>query len=137
RHPQRLGMTDMEKMRRRLIGATGLVLIATLVAVLLGMYQKVFTPVTEVTVMSDRAGLLLDKGAAVRVSGLPVGEVRSVRQADSGQVAITVALDPDDASRIPDNVTASIKATTVFGAKFVDLEVPVTERGRRVRAIKA
>jgi phospholipid/cholesterol/gamma-HCH transport system substrate-binding protein len=114
----------MTSLRRKAAGAVGLVAIGLVIAILVGMYQKVFTPVTEVTVMSDRAGLLLDKGAAVRAYGVPVGDVREVHQADGGRVAITVALEPDAADRIPADVTASIRATTVFGAKFIDLQVP-------------
>lgn len=115
----------MTSLRRKAAGVVGFVAIGIVIAILVGMYQKVFTPVTEITVMSDRAGLLLDKGAAVRAFGAPVGEVREVRQADGGRVAITVALDPEAAKRIPADVTASIRATTVFGAKFIDLQVPV------------
>lgn len=114
----------MSKLRTRAVGAVGLLAVAGVVAALLGMYQKVFTPVTEITVMSDRAGLLLDRGGSVRAFGLPVGEIQAVRQTDGDQVEIAVGLDPEDAERIPADVTASIKSTTVFGAKFVDLEVP-------------
>jgi len=122
------------KLRTRVTGVIGLLLVAAVVAGLLGIYLKVFKPVIEVTVMSDRAGLLLDKGSAVRAYGLPVGEVRGVRTAGGAQVAITIALDPDKVDMIPEDVGAVIRATTVFGAKFVELEVPSDASDRPIRA---
>ena len=120
-------MTGMEEKTSRLgtqvKGIVGLVVIALIVALLIGMYQKAFVSVTHVTVMSDRAGLQLDKGSSVRAFGVPVGEVRGVKVQGDG-VAIDVAIDQDKVSSVPKDVTATIRATTVFGAKFVQLDVP-------------
>lgn len=107
----------------QLKGLVGLVMIGLVIAILLGMYQKVFTSVTPVTIVSDRAGLQLSKGASVRAFGIPVGEVRSV-DLDGDVVKIEVALDKESDQRIPSGVKASIRSTTVFGAKFVSLDVP-------------
>jgi phospholipid/cholesterol/gamma-HCH transport system substrate-binding protein len=106
------------------LGAIGLVAIALVSALLVATYLKTFKPVVHVTVQADRAGLLLDKGARVRLSGVPVGEVRSTKLQPDGTVRIDVALDEASAGSVPSDVTAAIRATTVFGSKFVDLEVP-------------
>jgi len=111
--------------KRRFAGAVGLAAVGAIVFVLVGVYLKAFVSSVDITVISDRAGLLLDRGAAVRAYGLPVGEVRDVRLRDDGRVAIDVALDPESAQQIPANVTAAIQATTVFGAKVIDLHIPV------------
>ncbi|KQY58242.1 hypothetical protein ASD11_00800 [Aeromicrobium sp. Root495] len=114
-------------------GVAGLLVIALIVALLIGMYQKAFVSVTHVTVVSDRAGLQLDKGSSVRAFGVPVGEVRGVEVQSDG-VAIDVAIDKDKVGSIPAGVKATIRATTVFGAKFVQLDVP---RGKVTDVIQA
>jgi len=108
----------------QLLGAGGLVVIVLVSAMLIATYLKVFEPVVHVTVSADRAGLLLDKGARVRLSGVPVGEVRGTTLEPDGSVSIDVALDKGSAYRVPSDVTAQIRGTTVFGSKFVDLELP-------------
>lgn len=100
----------------------GIVVVAGLVATLWGVYQRAFTPVVMVHVRTDRAGLLLDKGSAVRAFGVRIGEVRSTHVVDGNAADVDIALDKGAAAHIPAGVKASIRATTVFGAKFVDLE---------------
>lgn len=113
------------RLRRRLVGAVGLVVIAGLIAGLIGVYQKAFTDSVDIVVRADRAGLLLDPGSDVRAYGVSVGEVRSIRDTGDG-VEIDVALDPDRAAMLPANVSSQIQATTVFGAKYVDLIPPAS-----------
>lgn len=111
-------------LRRRLIGGAGLACIALLVLGLIGVYLQWFRQVVDITVTSDRTGLLLDRGAAVRLSGIRVGEVRGASVAHDHKVAIHVAIDEDKAHLIPADITARIRSTTVFGAKFVELDLP-------------
>lgn len=120
--------------RRRLKGVAGIAVVLCLVALSLAVYQKTFVSSTTIVVTSPRAGLLLDKGAAVRAAGLKVGEVRSVKLIRTGEVRITIALDPAAARTLPSNVTADIGASTVFGAKFVDLMVPKSPSGQSIQA---
>lgn len=112
--------------RRRLqvYGLLGSLAVTALVALALAMFQQVFTPVVTVTLRAERAGLLLDPGADVRLRGLPVGEVRSVRLGRAGGAELELALNPDMARRIPSGSATGILATTPFGAKYVSLEVP-------------
>ena len=105
----------------QILGAVGLAIIVTVCGLLIATYQRAFADVVMVTVESDRAGLLLDEGARVRMSGVPVGEVRGVEPTDDGRVRIEIALDADQADLIPADVVASLRATTAFGSKFVDL----------------
>jgi len=107
--------------RRRLAGLLGIVVLGTSVFVTLGIYQKLFVSATMVTVDAPRAGLLMDKGADVRINDLKVGEVRSVQRRPDGGVALRVALDNSAVRLIPRDVTADITPTTVFGAKYVEL----------------
>ena len=116
--------TDHSRQSTQLMGAAGLVVIAAVCALLIATYLQTFAGVVRVTVVSDRAGLLLDKGTRVRMAGVAIGEVRGADLRDDGKVDIDVAIDSDKAAQVPADVTASIRATTVFGSKFIDLEVP-------------
>jgi phospholipid/cholesterol/gamma-HCH transport system substrate-binding protein len=116
---------DSPREHRRLLvaGIAFLTVIALLIGLSIAVYNKTFDRVTTVTIEADRAGLQLAKFGDVRVNGALVGQVRKVDQAGD-QALITVALDPDQARRIPGNVSVQILPTTLFGQKFVSLVVP-------------
>jgi phospholipid/cholesterol/gamma-HCH transport system substrate-binding protein len=116
---------DTQAEHRRLVyaGIGFMTAVALLIAGSIAIYQKVFTPVTMVTVKADRAGLQLPKFGDVRIHGVLVGQVRSVSQ-DGHQAVIKLGLDPSQARRIPDNVSVEIRPTTLFGQKYVSLVDP-------------
>ncbi|MDI6908519.1 MCE family protein [Nocardioides sp.] len=116
---------DSPREHRRLLvaGVAFLTVIALLIALSIAIYQKVFDPATTVRIEADRAGLQLAKFGDVRLHGALVGQVRSVSQ-DGDQAVITVALQPDEAKRIPENVSVRILPTTLFGQKFISLVTP-------------
>lgn len=115
--------TKAEHRRLFVAGIAYLVGIALLISLSIAVYQKVFTPVTMVTVQADRAGLQLARFGDVRFHGVLVGQVRSISQ-DGEQARIRIGLEPEQASRIPDNVTVEIRPTTLFGQKYVALVDP-------------
>jgi len=105
--------------------AAGLVVVATAVLVFVGLgFRGSFTPATTVTVETDRTGLMLERGAMVKAHGVQVGSVSEVRHTPGG-AQVVLRLDPSDAQRIPSNAGVDIRATTVFGAKYVTLTDPV------------
>jgi phospholipid/cholesterol/gamma-HCH transport system substrate-binding protein len=112
-----------EHRRLLLAGVVFLAVMALLVALSIAVYQKTFESSTTVTIKADRAGLQLAKFGDVRLNGALVGQVRKIDQ-DGKQAEITVALEPDEAKQIPDNVTVQILPTTLFGQKFVSLVRP-------------
>ena len=116
---------DSPREHRRLLlaGVAFLTVIALLISLSIAIYQKVFEPVTTVTIQADRAGLQLAKFGDVRLHGALVGQVRSVSQ-HGDQAVIKVALQPDEAKRIPANVSVQILPTTLFGQKFVSFVTP-------------
>lgn len=118
----------------RALGAAGVALVLGVSGLLVAVYQKAFADTVPVTVVADRAGLLLDKGTRVRLSGVPVGEVRGSSLREDGKVDIEVAIDEDQVDLVPGDVTASIRGTTVFGAKYVDLRVPVKSAAKPIAA---
>ena len=118
---------DSPREHRRLLvaGVAFLTVIVLLIALSIAVYQKKFDRVTTVTIHAHRAGLQLSKFGDVRLHGALVGQVRKVSQ-DGQQAVITVALDPDEAKQIPDNVSVEILPTTLFGQKFVSFVLPTS-----------
>ena len=76
-----------------------------------------------VTLTSDRAGLVMETNAKVKLRGVQVGRVAAIAGGKE-PVVLKLQIDPDQIPYIPANVEAQIRATTVFGAKFVDLVYP-------------
>jgi phospholipid/cholesterol/gamma-HCH transport system substrate-binding protein len=116
---------DTRAEHRRLVyaGVGFMTAVAVLIAASIAIYQKVFTPVTMVTVKADRAGLQLPKFGDVRIHGVLVGQVRSVSQ-NGHEAVIRLGLQPGQARKIPDNVSVEIRPTTLFGQKYVALVDP-------------
>lgn len=114
--------------------AAGLVaVIVTAVLVSIGAFNRSFTPAVRVTVTAERAGLVMEPNAKVKMRGVQVGRVAAI-QGGSAPVSLTLDIDPDQIVHIPANVVARIDATSLFGAKFVDLVYPVQPEAARLRA---
>lgn len=108
--------------KQRLVGALFLLVLAGLVALTLASYQKSFTPVVTVTLEADRAGNQLSQGADVKARGVIVGEVRSVASSADG-ARIELALRREQVALLPADVRAQLLPKTLFGEKFVALQV--------------
>jgi phospholipid/cholesterol/gamma-HCH transport system substrate-binding protein len=110
-----------------------LTVIIAFVYATMGAFNKTFTSYTPVTLNSDRAGLVMEVGAKVKLRGVQVGEVGAVT---GGKDPMTLKLKifRDQAKFIPANVQARIRATTVFGAKYVELVYPSDPSPQRLRA---
>jgi phospholipid/cholesterol/gamma-HCH transport system substrate-binding protein len=90
-----------------------------------------------VTLTSDRSGLVMDTNAKVKLRGVQVGRVASISGGNSegpAPVSLKLEIDRDQIKHIPANVEAQIRATTVFGAKFVDLVYPSDPSPQRLQA---
>ncbi len=85
-----------------------------------------------VTLVSDRAGLVMDTGAKVKLRGVEVGRVSSIEP--NGRVKLRLELYPDQLKYIPANVEAQITAPTAFGAKYVELITPAQPSPKRLAA---
>jgi phospholipid/cholesterol/gamma-HCH transport system substrate-binding protein len=109
--------------RYQLYGVAMLAVVAAFVALCLAYFNQVFTPVSTVTLHIPRSGLQLLEGSDVKVRGLIVGNVKSITS-DGDGATVTLHLDPKQAERLPDNVTARLIPKTIFGEKYVDLLIP-------------
>lgn len=113
---------------------TGLATVAVLAAIVLTcatMFQGGFTDTVPLTVLSQRAGLVMNPDAKVRLLGVDIGHVASIEQLPNGQAAIHLAVDPAKLRQIPSNTRVDISSNTVFGAKSIDF-VPPQESSSRV-----
>lgn len=122
-----------QQMRYRIFGIVMVLVILLMAVIAVAMFNKAFTPVTKVKVHTDHAGLQLLPRSDVKVRGLIVGEVRGTHATAQGAV-LDLALDPDKAKLIPDNVTARLLPKTLFGEKYVDLQIPPEKSRASLRA---
>lgn len=117
-------MATTSKARRILLGLTTVAVAVATVAVALGFFRGSFTKTVPVTVLSQRAGLVMDTGAKVKLHGAQVGSVKSIESLPDGRAALHLAMNPSYLDVIPANVRVGIASSTVFGSKFVDLVPP-------------
>ena len=88
------------------------------------LFQGGLSETVPVTVLSSRAGLVMNADAKVEMLGVQVGRVASIESLPNGQAALHLAMDRSQLRRIPANVLVDITSSTVFGAKFVQLMPP-------------
>lgn len=93
-------------------------------------FKRDFTSYAKVTLVSDRAGLVMDANSVVKYRGVEVGRVASIQPKDGA--TLQLELDPSQLRYIPANVEAQISAPTVFGAKYVDLRPPSEPSRKRL-----
>lgn len=99
----------------------------TLTALLFNGTLRSFVPLTLV---SDRAGLVMEDGAKVKLRGVQIGEVSSIgTEPGSNLSKLNLKIYPGPFQYLPDNVEAEIKSSNAFGAKYVDLVVPPDDAG--------
>ncbi|GAB6986907.1 MCE family protein [Nocardioides pyridinolyticus] len=87
------------------------------------IFTKKFSEYDEVKLQTSKIGLQLPARADVKVRGVIVGEVLDFdTNADGAE--LTLGIYPDETETIPANVTGSIVPKTLFGEKYVALEIP-------------
>ena len=110
-----------------------LVIFAVLLWLTYALFMGTLRSVVPVTLTADRSGLVMETNAKVKLRGVQVGRVAAIK-GGSEPVALTLEIDSDKVKFIPANVEAQIRATTVFGAKFVDLVYPSDPSSQRLKA---
>ncbi|MCX2934359.1 MCE family protein [Mycobacterium sp. CVI_P3] len=111
----------------KLAGAAFLVLALALVTLVYLQFRGDLTPKTKLTMVSDRAGLVMDPGSKVTYNGVEIGRVSDVDAVNRGGrtvAELTLEVNPQYIRLIPANVDAQIKASTVFGNKYVSFTSP-------------
>ncbi|MCP9273331.1 MCE family protein [Mycolicibacterium arenosum] len=109
---------------RPLAGLLTVVVLAGIVFFAVGMFRGGFGTTVPVSIVAERAGLVMNPEAKVKMYGVQVGQVESIETQPNGTAVLHLAMDPDQLAAIPDNVDVNITSSTVFGAKFVELVAP-------------
>ena len=119
---------------RPLVGVFTILVIAGIIAFSVTLFTGALTEAVPVTVVSQRAGLVMNPDARVTLRGVPVGKVDSIQSLPNGQAALHLAMSPSALQYIPANVLVDIASSTVFGAKSVQLVSPSEPSAQRLHA---
>ncbi len=119
---------------RPLVGLATVLLVVAIVATALTIFSGGFTSTVPVTVVSPRAGLVMNTDAKVKMRGVEVGRVSSIESRPDGRAVLHLAMNPAQLHLIPADVLVDIASTTVFGAKFVQLIPPDKSSGKTMYA---
>jgi phospholipid/cholesterol/gamma-HCH transport system substrate-binding protein len=107
----------------KILGVIFIVLLIAAVWLTNAIFTKKFADYDEVTLQTSKIGLQLPTRADVKIRGVIVGEVLSFDSNTEG-AQLTLGIYPDQMDTIPANVTGSIVPKTLFGEKYVSLEIP-------------
>ena len=97
--------------------------LGAIVALASGQFLGWFEDTRPVTLQAPRAGLVMSPDAKVKLRGVTVGRVASVRSVGD-RAELVLDMETGQLGDIPANVRADIKSNTIFGAKSVNLVVP-------------
>jgi phospholipid/cholesterol/gamma-HCH transport system substrate-binding protein len=119
----------------KLAGLALTVLVAVGLVLVYMQFRGAFTPKTGLTLLASRSGLMVDPGSKVTYNGVEIGRVAAVQEIeDNGrpQARLSLEVNPKYLNSIPANVDAQIKATTVFGNKYVSFTSPENPSPQRI-----
>lgn len=117
-----------------LAGLVTVVVIGLIIGLSVTLFRGDFTKSETVTLISDRAGLVMNPDAKVKMRGVEVGKVAAIDALPDGRAELQLEINPTQLHLIPSNVTADIASSTVFGAKFVELLPPENPSSARMYA---
>jgi phospholipid/cholesterol/gamma-HCH transport system substrate-binding protein len=115
--------------------AVAVTILVVIVVMVFLQFRGDLTPTTDLTLMADRSGLSMDSGSKVTYNGVQIGRVGAVDAVYIGGAAkakLTLKVDPKYINLIPANVDADLKATTVFGNKYVAFSSPKNPAPQRI-----
>ncbi len=107
----------------KLLGVVFLCLLLLAVWLTYAIFNKQFSEYEEVKLQASKIGLQLPMRADVKVRGVIVGEVLDFEANPEGAL-LTLGIYPGEIEQIPADVTGSIVPKTLFGEKYVALEIP-------------
>ncbi|MGW1679141.1 MCE family protein [Saccharopolyspora sp. NPDC002376] len=110
-------------LRRRVAGLAFLMCMVLFVSLTVASYQKAFTSSVDVVLKAASTGNQLLPDSDVKVRGMVVGRVTGVQSTGDG-AELHLALEPDKVQHLPSNVSARLLPRTLFGERYVSLELP-------------
>ncbi len=140
------GPTLAQKVKTRLAGLVFLAVLAGLLSLSVAAYKQVFTKVTLVTLDTDHTGAQLQLQSDVKLRGILVGTVRKIStynvpaaegQQPETRARLKLALDPSKAKLIPVGSSALLLPKTLFGERYVALQVPNNLTPAKARPVRS
>lgn len=116
-------MKAVRRMRYHLLGVAFLLVICCFVTLTIALYRKAFTTTAPVTVRTSHIGNQMRVGSDVKLRDVVVGTVSGV-STDGQSAELSLALQPDQLRHIPANVEVRLLPKTLFGERYVALEIP-------------
>ena len=119
----------------KLAGLIFVIVAALITTFVFLQFRGKLTPKTELTMVSSRAGLVMDPQSKVTYNGVEIGRVSAVLPTTSdGRPAakLVMQVDPKFIKLIPANVNGDIQASTIFGNKYVSLSSPPNPASQRI-----
>jgi phospholipid/cholesterol/gamma-HCH transport system substrate-binding protein len=111
----------------KLAGLVLLLVVAVVLALTWAQFRGYFEKKATLVVMAERAGLSMDPGSKVTFNGVPIGRLKSADAVTDGagsRAKLTLDVQPRYLGMIPANVDAQVRATTVFGNKYISFLSP-------------
>ena len=121
----------------KVAGLVLFVIAALVVALVWIQFRGGFANPLKLTLISPRSGLSMDPGSKVTFNGVEIGRVDGIsviNQNGEPKAKVTLNVDRQFTDLIPSNVDAQIKATTVFGNKYIAFSSPENPSPQRVNS---
>ena len=128
-------LVDRHRPPYKTAGAVFLVVAAVVAAFIYLQFRGDLTDKTQLTLLSTRAGLVVEPGSKVTYNGVEIGRVSHIDMVDehgTPKAKLTLDVNPRYISYIPANVAAEIRATTVFGSKYISFSSPKNPSPQRI-----
>jgi len=116
-------------------GAVLLVIVAAVASFIYLEFRGALSGTTQLTLLSPRAGLVVEPGAKVTYNGVEIGRVTRIAFTDergAPMARMTLDVKPGYIQYIPANVAVEIQATTVFGNKYISFSSPENPSPQRI-----
>src|ERR1700722_13657004 len=130
-------MFDRHRPPYKTAGAVFLVIASLVAAFIYLEFRGDLTDMTQLTLMSPRAGLVVEPGSKVTYNGVKIGRVARIDMVDdqgTPKARLTLDVEPRYIKDIPANVAADIRATTVFGNKYISFGSPKNPSTQHISA---
>ena len=124
----------------KLAGLVLLLVAAVVVALVWTQFRGGFEDPEKLTLIAGRSGLAMDPGSKVTYNGVEIGRVVAIDAIESGgepKAKVTLDVNREFVNLIPANVNAEIKASTVFGNKYIAFSTPPKPDAARLNPANA
>ena len=128
-------LVDRHRPPYKTAGAIFLAIVAAITAFIYLEFRGALDGKTQLTLLSPRAGLVVEPGAKVTYNGVQIGRVSRIGMTDergAPMAKLTLDVKPGYIEYIPANVAAEIRATTVFGNKYISFSSPKNPSPQRI-----